>query len=123
MIQRTRLNMARVHLHVEAWPDPVIDSDRARPEMDIRGDFLVARPRSIDYHSHTVRCQNDPQLPAVVVPPRTFPRRLREVLRGLVKVPHPAVVAKDFELLNRQRGQARPHEHWRRHCAENASLG
>src|ERR1035438_6738489 len=55
--------------------------------------------------SRTVRCQNDPQLPAVVVPPRTFPRRLRKDLRGLVKVPHPAMVAKDFELLGRQRAQ------------------
>jgi len=36
---------------------------------------------------------------------QAFPRCLREVLRGLVKVPHPAVVAKDFELLNRQRAQ------------------
>jgi len=67
--------------------------------------LCVTYPRTNNYHSRTVRCQNDPQLPAVVVPPRAFPTCPREELRGLVKVPHPSVVAKDFDLLDRQRAQ------------------
>src|ERR1035441_1581392 len=78
---------------------------RTRRAIGLRRDILASSSRSLDYHSRTVRCQNDPQLPAVVVPPRTFPKRLRKDLRGLVKVPHPAMVAKDFELLGRQRAQ------------------
>ncbi len=36
---------------------------------------------------------------------QVLPRLLKEELRSLVEVPHPAMVAKDFELLNRQRAQ------------------
>jgi len=43
--------------------------------------------------------------PTAILPPRASPRRRREDLRGPIEIPHPAMQAKDFELLNRQRAQ------------------